>query len=83
MDNKEDMAEQTIFITGSTDGLGRETARETASRGATVLLHGRDPERAEATIGEIDERLVTRGSTTTLQTLHPLRRCENVCHFRG
>ncbi len=38
---------QTILITGSTDGLGRETARELLGAGATVLLHGRDPEKLE------------------------------------
>jgi NAD(P)-dependent dehydrogenase (short-subunit alcohol dehydrogenase family) len=37
--------EQTILVTGATDGLGRELARELAARGATVLLHGRDEAR--------------------------------------
>ena len=39
--------EQTALVTGATDGLGRELARELAGRGARVLLHGRDRERAE------------------------------------
>ena len=38
----------TILVTGSTDGLGREVARELAARGADVLVHGRDPGRVEA-----------------------------------
>jgi NAD(P)-dependent dehydrogenase (short-subunit alcohol dehydrogenase family) len=41
--------EQVILVTGSTDGLGRAVARELAARGATVLLHGRDAVRLEAT----------------------------------
>ena len=45
--------EQIILITGSTDGLGKATAREFAARGATVLIHGRSAERIEATLGEI------------------------------
>jgi NAD(P)-dependent dehydrogenase (short-subunit alcohol dehydrogenase family) len=45
--------EQTILVTGSTDGLGRALARELASRGATVLLHGRDRERLDDTAREI------------------------------
>lgn len=40
--------EQTILITGATDGLGEQVARELAGKGATVLLHGRDGGRAEA-----------------------------------
>jgi NAD(P)-dependent dehydrogenase (short-subunit alcohol dehydrogenase family) len=39
--------EQTILVTGSTDGLGRALAGELAARGATVLLHGRSEDRLE------------------------------------
>ena len=47
------IADQVILITGSTDGLGKATARELAARGATVLLHGRVGERGEAALSEI------------------------------
>lgn len=47
--------EQTILVTGATDGLGRETARELASRGATVLVHGRDRKKGEATLRDLNE----------------------------
>ena len=40
------------LITGSTDGIGRQCAMEMAKAGATVLLHGRDAARAEATAQE-------------------------------
>jgi retinol dehydrogenase 14 len=40
--------EQTILITGATDGLGRALAQDLARRGATIVVHGRDRERAEA-----------------------------------
>jgi NAD(P)-dependent dehydrogenase (short-subunit alcohol dehydrogenase family) len=46
---------QKILVTGATDGLGRRLAEELASRGATVLLHGRDRERGEAAVREIRE----------------------------
>ncbi len=50
-----ELQEETILVTGATDGLGRRVARELAERGATVLLHGRSRERLEATFEEIRE----------------------------
>ena len=32
-----------ILVTGSTDGIGKQCALELAKKGATVLLHGRNP----------------------------------------
>jgi NAD(P)-dependent dehydrogenase (short-subunit alcohol dehydrogenase family) len=45
--------EQTILITGATDGLGRALAADLASTGATLLLHGRDDARGKDTLDEI------------------------------
>jgi NAD(P)-dependent dehydrogenase (short-subunit alcohol dehydrogenase family) len=47
--------EQTVLVTGATDGLGRALARELAARGATVLVHGRSQERLDDTLREIGE----------------------------
>jgi NAD(P)-dependent dehydrogenase (short-subunit alcohol dehydrogenase family) len=47
--------QQTILVTGATDGLGRALAGELAARGATVLLHGRSEERLEETRRELGE----------------------------
>jgi NAD(P)-dependent dehydrogenase (short-subunit alcohol dehydrogenase family) len=50
------IAQQTILITGATDGLGRGVAMELAQAGATLLLHGRAGARGERTIREIYDR---------------------------
>jgi NAD(P)-dependent dehydrogenase (short-subunit alcohol dehydrogenase family) len=47
------LAEQRILVTGSTDGLGREVAAALAQRGASVLIHGRDPSKVEAAAADI------------------------------
>jgi len=52
----ESIDKQTILITGATGGLGKQVAKELAGKGATVLLHGRDGERAEAAAREIAEQ---------------------------
>ena len=49
------LSEQTILITGATDGLGRALASELAREGTTLLLHGRDEEKGERTVAEIGE----------------------------
>jgi NAD(P)-dependent dehydrogenase (short-subunit alcohol dehydrogenase family) len=45
--------EQTILVTGATDGLGRALAGELAAGGATVLVHGRDQTRGREVVKEI------------------------------
>jgi NAD(P)-dependent dehydrogenase (short-subunit alcohol dehydrogenase family) len=45
--------EQVILVTGATDGLGKAVAIALAHAGATVLVHGRDPERGERTLADI------------------------------
>ena len=42
------LAEQTILVTGSTDGHGRRVAEELVGAGASVIVHGRDPERTSS-----------------------------------
>ena len=45
--------EQTILITGATDGLGRGLAAKLAQSGATLLVHGRDEARGRATVQKL------------------------------
>jgi NAD(P)-dependent dehydrogenase (short-subunit alcohol dehydrogenase family) len=60
------VSEQTVLITGATDGLGRALAAELAAEGATLLVHGRDDVRGRETIDEIHAR-------TGNENLHWLR----------
>ncbi|HXI07345.1 MAG: SDR family NAD(P)-dependent oxidoreductase [Bradyrhizobium sp.] len=47
------MKGNTVFITGSTDGVGRYVAIELAAQGANVLIHVRDAARADAVMADI------------------------------
>lgn len=47
---------KTVFITGSTRGLGWASAQTAAEAGATVVLHGRDVEAAQARVAELEAR---------------------------
>jgi NAD(P)-dependent dehydrogenase (short-subunit alcohol dehydrogenase family) len=48
--------QQTILVTGSTAGLGKELASELAARGATVLVHGRSDASVDAALADIAEK---------------------------
>jgi len=48
------LEQQTILLTGATDGLGRALAARLAADGAELLIHGRDQERGRATIADIE-----------------------------
>jgi NAD(P)-dependent dehydrogenase (short-subunit alcohol dehydrogenase family) len=44
-----------IFVTGSSDGIGQETARQLVRGGHRVVLHARDDARAEEAAGAVPE----------------------------
>src|SRR5215204_4844172 len=50
-----DLTGRTVFITGSTDGLGKQVAHAAAKAGATLLLHGRNKPKGAALVKEIRE----------------------------
>jgi NAD(P)-dependent dehydrogenase (short-subunit alcohol dehydrogenase family) len=47
------MTGRTVLVTGATDGLGRALAQALVESGATVLVHGRDPDRIAATVDRL------------------------------
>jgi len=44
---------KTVLVTGSTDGLGKEVARQLGTLGAFVIVHGRNPERGDEVVRTI------------------------------
>ena len=48
-----DLTGKTILVTGASSGIGRVAARRLAAAGATVLTHGRSPERTAAIAAEV------------------------------
>lgn len=57
------LAGRTAFVTGGYSGLGRETARALAARGAHVILSGRDATKLSAAADEIAESTGARVDT--------------------
>ncbi len=51
------MTQRVALITGSTDGIGRATARALAAAGTKVILHGRSKAKVDAAIAQLSEEL--------------------------
>jgi NAD(P)-dependent dehydrogenase (short-subunit alcohol dehydrogenase family) len=60
----QNLADKTVLITGSTDGVGRLVARQLGSQGAHVLVHGRDRTRGNQAVEQIRQS----GGRATLHT---------------
>ncbi|MEM9946130.1 MAG: SDR family NAD(P)-dependent oxidoreductase [Cyanobacteria bacterium P01_D01_bin.36] len=68
--------QKTILITGSTDGIGLETAKMLVSEGHCVLLHGRNPsklEKVESTLsansGRVESYVADLSRMTNVEAL--------------
>lgn len=47
---------KTILITGSTDGIGKQTAYELASLGHQIIVHGRNSTRVDETVADLQSK---------------------------
>jgi NAD(P)-dependent dehydrogenase (short-subunit alcohol dehydrogenase family) len=65
-----------VLITGATDGLGRGVALACARRGDTVIVHGRDQTRIDATVAELRDAgaAEVRSHRADLASLSEVRR---------
>jgi NAD(P)-dependent dehydrogenase (short-subunit alcohol dehydrogenase family) len=68
--------EQTILITGSTDGLGLATAERLKRSGATLFVHGRSEQKLERALAKLgaDRGARVRGLLADLSSLEEVRR---------
>jgi NAD(P)-dependent dehydrogenase (short-subunit alcohol dehydrogenase family) len=55
-----------VLVTGSTDGLGKQIAHAVAVAGGSVVLHGRDEAKLEATLRDIREGTASERLTSYL-----------------
>jgi NAD(P)-dependent dehydrogenase (short-subunit alcohol dehydrogenase family) len=51
------MSQRVVLVTGSTDGIGRQTARQLAAGGMKVIVHGRSKAKVDAALAGIREEL--------------------------
>lgn len=49
-----DLHDRVAMVTGATDGIGRLTAARLSARGANLLVHGRNREKVDAVVAEIE-----------------------------
>jgi retinol dehydrogenase-12 len=47
------MSRPVVVVTGSSDGIGLETARQLAARGARVILHGRNADKLQVAVAKV------------------------------
>lgn len=63
---------KTILVTGATDGIGLETARQLVAMGHRVIVHGRRPERVAAAVQALARHAADGAITTALGDLADL-----------
>jgi len=65
------MQDQTVVISGGTDGIGRCAAEQLAKSGARVIVTGRSVEKAQQVVDDINRWSVNQASYVTLDLSSP------------
>ena len=78
-----DLADKVAVVTGSTTGLGRETARALGAHGAHVICTGRTQDKADETVAGLGDALSgapisAEGVALQLDSLHSVRSATDV-----
>src|SRR5215210_4660200 len=74
------MGEKVCLITGATSGIGKATAMELASMGASVVMVGRDRGRGEAALAEIKEESANASVDLMLADLSSQEEIRRLAH---
>ncbi|HVZ97549.1 MAG TPA: SDR family oxidoreductase [Chitinophagaceae bacterium] len=72
-----EIKDQTIIITGATDGIGKIAALKLARQNAHIVIHGRRKEKVEAVVKELIENTANKkidGWTADLSSLEEVKR---------
>ncbi|KUL63783.1 SDR family NAD(P)-dependent oxidoreductase [Streptomyces sp. NRRL S-1521] len=77
------MEGKTVLVTGSTGGIGKETARRLAGLGAGVILVGRDKHRADAAVEDIRHSSGNENVTAITADLSRLRDVRRLAQEAG
>jgi NAD(P)-dependent dehydrogenase (short-subunit alcohol dehydrogenase family) len=73
------MDDKKILITGSTDGIGRQTALELVEMGARVILHGRNKTRVKRVLQEIAQKTGNDQLDCFIADLSSLQQIRTMC----
>jgi 3-oxoacyl-[acyl-carrier protein] reductase len=68
------LQDKVVMITGSSRGIGRQTALTCAAHGASLVIHGRD----EQTLAKLSHELVSRYDTSVLCVSYDVRDREGI-----
>lgn len=71
------MKDKIVLVTGSTDGIGRQTAAELALMNAHVVIHGRSKERVASAVNELQEITRNKNITGFVSDFSSLRNVKN------
>ena len=77
--------DKTILVTGSTDGIGKQTAVDLAEMGALVTVHGRNEEKAINAAEDVKKRsenLNVKYVFGDLSSLEQIRDMSKILHQR-